>query len=275
MKIIVIFGSKSDAYIYEPLKAALLSDGHDVDFLLMSCHRSPEALDKELRSISVDAVVAGAGLAANLPGIIAAKVPFPVFAIPCAPALGGLDALLSTIQMPFGIPVLSSAPDKLAEVRNFILEWSKADLRYFQEPFHIAVERNKVDSAYIQYLLKRASSIIDKVETNFPVVSVPAPNSLNVCLVEIDPASPSAPLPYPEAKEDEHSLRIYVPVVTPENYKDARTAAALLEKMQTAGGLWLGLNMVSNGVLAALHLANFDGQYNPILTNAKKGYIHA
>lgn len=275
MKLVVIFGSKSDAYLYEPLKSRLLSDGHDVDFLLMSCHRSPEALDKELRKLQVDAVIAGAGLAAHLPGITAAKVPFPVFAVPCTPALGGLDALLAMIQMPFGVPVLTAAPDKSSEITNFIAEWSNSNVRYFEEPFHLVVEKNKADVPYIQYMIKRAATITDKVETAFPVVHAPTDNSVNICLVELDIENPVAPKPFPEPKDGSHDLRIYVPVLNPDAYKNPLAATALLAKMQAHGGLWVGLNMVTNGVLAALQLANFDGQYNPLLTNSKKGYIHA
>ena len=51
MKLLVMFGSKSDANIYEPLKAKLLQDGHELDFRMISVHRSPELLDKELEAI--------------------------------------------------------------------------------------------------------------------------------------------------------------------------------------------------------------------------------
>ena len=67
MKVLLMFGSKSDANIYEPLKQRLESDGHQVDFRMISVHRSPELLDKELTGLNVQAVVAGAGLAAHLP----------------------------------------------------------------------------------------------------------------------------------------------------------------------------------------------------------------
>ena len=124
MKIVVMFGSKSDANIYEPLKARLLNEGHEVDFRMISVHRSPELLDRTLAGIDAQAVVAGAGLAAHLPGIVASKLLIPVFGIPCTAAIGGMDAYFAISQMPFGIPVLSTAPDQYQSAVDAIGRWA-------------------------------------------------------------------------------------------------------------------------------------------------------
>jgi 5-(carboxyamino)imidazole ribonucleotide mutase len=119
MKTLVMFGSKSDANIYEPLKARLLNEGHEVSFRMISVHRSPELLERELAKIDAQVVIAGAGLAAHLPGVIAAKLLIPVIGIPCAAAIGGVDSYFAISQMPFGIPVLATAPDQYGAAVHF------------------------------------------------------------------------------------------------------------------------------------------------------------
>lgn len=272
MKVFVLFGSKSDAYIYEPLKSRLLAEGHEVDFRFLSVHRSPELLNRELESLEADCIVAGAGLAAHLPGVLASKSLLPVFGIPCAPALGGLDALLSILQMPFGIPVLTSAPDNYAVVVDAITRWSQAELRFVDEPVHLVVERHKATSAPMAPLLEKAKNIADKVGMRIPVQNQLVSGAVNVVLEEIDPRDPTAPLA--SAGGEAGLLRIHVPVLRDEAYRDPGSALHILEKMRRSGGLWVGLNNIGNGILAALQLANGSGAQSAVLTNAKKGYIH-
>ena len=274
MKVLVLFGSKSDSYVYEPLKAKLLNEGFEVDFRLLSVHRSPEVLDKELATVNADVVIAGAGLAAHLPGVVSSKVLLPVFGVPCTPALGGLDALLSIIQMPFGIPVLATAPDKMQDLLDFLKRWQSLDLRFSEEPFHLVVERNKQNVPYIKELVSRATRVAEKVKVELSILDRPKERSLNICLIEVQARDPEAPLPLPPlSSEDE--LRIYVPVFDPESYRNPQSGQVLLRRIQSAGGIWVGMNNLGNAMLAALLLANKDGAFSAFLTNAKKGYFHA
>ncbi|MDR0563237.1 MAG: 5-(carboxyamino)imidazole ribonucleotide mutase [Spirochaetaceae bacterium] len=109
MKVAIIFGSQSDKGIMS--KAAEVLRELEVDFSahILSAHRTPELLRETVARLETDgteAIIAGAGLAAHLPGVIASQTLLPVIGVPIAAGgLGGLDALLSMAQMPKPIPV--------------------------------------------------------------------------------------------------------------------------------------------------------------------------
>jgi len=101
-------GSTSDLPVME--KAAKLLDEMGVDFEMnaLSAHRTPaevEQFAREAEGRGVRVIIAGAGMAAALPGVIAANTTLPVIGVPIKGMLDGLDALLSIVQMPPGIPV--------------------------------------------------------------------------------------------------------------------------------------------------------------------------
>ncbi|MDR2798892.1 MAG: 5-(carboxyamino)imidazole ribonucleotide mutase [Treponema sp.] len=109
MKVAIIFGSPSDTPIMK--KAAQVLRELEVDYTaqVLSAHRTPELLQetiKELESHGIEVIIAGAGLAAHLPGFIASLTLIPVIGVPInSGGLGGMDALLSMVQMPRPIPV--------------------------------------------------------------------------------------------------------------------------------------------------------------------------
>ncbi len=276
MKILVMFGSKSDANIYEPLKARLLNEGHEVDFRMISVHRGPELLDRTLAGNNAQAVVAGAGLAAHLPGIVASKVLIPVFGIPCAAAIGGVDAYFAISQMPFGIPVLATAPDQYQSTVEAIGRWGRLDLQYSFDRFHLVFERNKRGLSHFQPLLERAQRIVDKTGVALNITDRPAENSVNIYLVDISETDPECPLPFPQPAKNSDELGIYVPVLNERLYRDPFAGLAVARRVASVpGGIWTGINNVGNAMLAALQLANAGGTHSAFLTNAKKGYIHA
>ena len=107
-KVSIIMGSTSDLPVME--KAARVLDEMEIPFEMnaLSAHRTPQeveefACDAEGRGLRV--IIAGAGMAAALPGVIAANTTMPVIGVPIKGMLDGLDALLSIVQMPPGIPV--------------------------------------------------------------------------------------------------------------------------------------------------------------------------
>lgn len=107
-KVSIIMGSTSDLPVME--KAARVLDEMEIPFEMnaLSAHRTPQeveefACDAEGRGLRV--IIAGAGMAAALPGVIAANTTLPVIGVPIKGMLDGLDALLSIVQMPPGIPV--------------------------------------------------------------------------------------------------------------------------------------------------------------------------
>jgi len=107
----VIVGSKSDEEIGSKVKEALGEFGVEADFQVISAHRDPERLDAYIKGSDSEVFIAVAGLAAALPGVIASKTTRPVIGVPRDVRLGGLDALLSIVQMPPGVPVATVGVD--------------------------------------------------------------------------------------------------------------------------------------------------------------------
>ena len=111
----IIMGSTSDLPVME--KACVFLNDMQVPFEVnaLSAHRTPDAVEtfaKEAKGRGLKVIIAGAGMAAALPGVIAASTTLPVIGIPCkSNCLDGIDALLSTVMMPSGIPVATVAID--------------------------------------------------------------------------------------------------------------------------------------------------------------------
>ncbi len=107
-KVSIIMGSTSDLPVME--KAAKILDELEISFEInaLSAHRTPEEVEKfsknaEARGIKV--IIAAAGMAAHLPGVIASMTTLPVIGVPINASLDGMDSLLAIVQMPPGIPV--------------------------------------------------------------------------------------------------------------------------------------------------------------------------
>lgn len=115
MSVAIVMGSDSDERVMRDAAGAL--DEFEVPWQMrvLSAHRTPDDTTAWARAAAgegVQVIVAGAGGAAHLPGVIAAMTPLPVIGVPIALAnLGGLDSLLSIVQMPRGIPVATVAVD--------------------------------------------------------------------------------------------------------------------------------------------------------------------
>ncbi len=104
----IIMGSTSDWPVME--KAAKLFEEFEIPFEInaLSAHRTPEAVEnfaKNAADNGIKVIIAAAGMAAHLPGVIAASTPLPVIGVPIKASLDGMDSLLAIVQMPPGIPV--------------------------------------------------------------------------------------------------------------------------------------------------------------------------
>jgi phosphoribosylaminoimidazole carboxylase PurE protein len=112
-KVAVLLGSKSDVKYWEESKKYIEYFNILADLHILSAHRTPEEVArfaKEARRNGYAAIIAGAGMAAHLAGAIAAHTTLPVLGVPLpGGVLDGVDALLSTVQMPAGIPVATFA----------------------------------------------------------------------------------------------------------------------------------------------------------------------
>ncbi|MEM2088356.1 MAG: 5-(carboxyamino)imidazole ribonucleotide mutase [Thermoproteota archaeon] len=110
-KVAVIVGSKSDEELGKNIVELLKSFGVESDYRVLSAHRNPEELDAFIKNTDAEVFIAVAGLSAALPGVVASKTVKPVIGVPKEVKLGGLDALLSIVQMPPGIPVATVGVD--------------------------------------------------------------------------------------------------------------------------------------------------------------------
>ena len=108
MKVGIIFGSKSDTDVMRGAANCLKEFEIPYEAHILSAHRVPEKLEEVLNKLEAEGcevIIAGAGLAAHLPGVIASKTTLPVIGVPIKAALEGIDALYSIVQMPKAIPV--------------------------------------------------------------------------------------------------------------------------------------------------------------------------
>ncbi|MBI5431921.1 MAG: 5-(carboxyamino)imidazole ribonucleotide mutase [Planctomycetes bacterium] len=113
MKVAILMGSDSDWSRLEPCAAELKKHGVAVEARVLSAHRTPKQVVEFVEGAparGVEVLICAAGGAAHLAGVVAAHTDLPVIGIPIDnPPLGGLDALLSTVQMPGGVPVAAVA----------------------------------------------------------------------------------------------------------------------------------------------------------------------
>ena len=114
-KVLVVMGSDSDWKIMESAVRTLEAFGVEADVHVASAHRTPDEalrLSQGAREDGFSAIIAGAGAAAHLAGVLAAKTTLPVIGVPLSgSALQGLDALYAMVQMPSGVPVATVAID--------------------------------------------------------------------------------------------------------------------------------------------------------------------
>src|SRR5512137_2067058 len=114
--VLIVMGSDSDLPVMEEAAKVLAEFGVSYEMRISSAHRSPErtaALAGDAAGRGIRVIIAGAGMSAHLAGVIAAATTLPVIGVPMGwGSLNGMDALLSTVQMPGGIPVATMAIGK-------------------------------------------------------------------------------------------------------------------------------------------------------------------
>ena len=148
MKVAIVMGSKSDYNVIERAEAAL--EAFDVEYTtrIISAHRTPsvaEQFAKGAEDEGIEVIIAAAGKAAHLAGVLAANTPLPVIGLPIiSSTLDGLDSLLSTVQMPKGVPVATVAIDgaeNAALLAVQILSLKYPELREALRNYKMTIER--------------------------------------------------------------------------------------------------------------------------------------
>lgn len=151
MKVSVIMGSMSDYAKVEQTVIILKKFGVDVDVQCLSAHRCSEELVeylKETNNNGTEVIIAAAGMAAALPGVVAAQTVLPVIGVPIKGAsLEGIDALLSIVQMPSGIPVATVAIDGTKNAAYLALEILA--IKYEEVKAKLIDERNEMRKAIL------------------------------------------------------------------------------------------------------------------------------
>lgn len=101
----ILIGSESDRQVAERATKVLDNANVDYEIKVLSAHRNPVELNDYISKSGAEVFIAIAGLSAALPGVIASRTKKPVIGVPVSSKLGGIDALLSIVQMPKGVPV--------------------------------------------------------------------------------------------------------------------------------------------------------------------------
>lgn len=120
----ILMGSDSDLPVMSEAAATLKKFGVPCEVEISSAHRSPARTSEYARAAigrGLKVIIIGAGGAAHLGGVVAAETTLPVIGVPMATTLGGLDSLLSIVQMPAGVPVACTAVGKAGAVNAAIL----------------------------------------------------------------------------------------------------------------------------------------------------------
>lgn len=110
--ICIIMGSESDLKIAEKAVSILKDFGVEFEVRVASAHRTPDLLEEIVKNSEAKVFIAIAGLAAHLPGVVASLTTRPVIAVPVESKLDGMDALLSCVQMPPGVPTATVGIDR-------------------------------------------------------------------------------------------------------------------------------------------------------------------
>ncbi len=160
----IIMGSTSDLPVME--KAAKFLDGMEIPFEMnaLSAHRTPAEVERFAAGAAgrgVKVIIAGAGMAAALPGVIAAGTTLPVIGVPIKGMLDGLDALLSIVQMPPGIPVATTGVNGAlnagilaAEMLALADEATAARLKAYKEGLKDKIVKANADLSEVKYAFK-------------------------------------------------------------------------------------------------------------------------
>ena len=124
-RVLIVVGSDSDMHVMEGAEQLLKEFGIAYDLVVASAHRTPERTTKlaiNAEKNGVEVIIAGAGMAAHLAGVLAAHTIVPVIGVPIdSSPLHGIDSLVSTVQMPAGVPVATMAIGKAGAKNAAIL----------------------------------------------------------------------------------------------------------------------------------------------------------
>ena len=232
--VLVLFASKGDEKSYRKVLKVLDKNKISYDFKLASAHKTPDEVELILRQ-DYKIIISGAGLAAALPGVVAAKTIRPVIGVPCFGNYQGLDALLAIMQMPPGIPVLGVGVDK----GDVAAQSAINILKKHEKVVLVADKNNKA--------FQKAENILRQFKVNHSHSEQTIDEGVNIVFTKFD-----------EPIEKKEQLVIYCPLLME---KDDKAEASLNLLKHSSHGLWVGLNNGTNAALAAIEILNIDNSF--------------
>ncbi len=234
MTVLIMFGSFSDKKIYEKIAKNLKRKKIKTEIKVLSAHRTPKEVETVVKKTKAKSIIAGAGLSAALPGVIASFSSKPVIGVPVSGNYSGLDAFLSVHQLPAGPAVLGTNVDdtfesvkfcEMIESKNFeTITLIKKNGKLFENTMDKA--RQVFDKLKIQYIIQEKQTFDDSktIYVDFLKLGSKVPNTKN-------------------------NFVIFVPVKKNSKASDATKMIKMAKK-----GLWVGLNRGDNAALAALRV---------------------
>lgn len=236
MKALVLFGSTSDKNVYEPLVKDL-EKNHEVEFKVLSAHRDPEALREKMMKDDFDFIVAGAGLAAHLPGVAAAMTTKPVFGVAVEAQFGGMDAVMAISQMPYGIPVGSLPPGDNKPMFNFLNMLENVN-KENMNIVHVLIEPNLLNYEYANKELDRLKVLASEKNVEIVINGTDSNDSSSFKIQFVHD---------PKVITNEPGT-LYVPILEDSVRKQTKSAMTIQNWIEQ-GGVWLGVNNSRNALL--------------------------
>ncbi|KHO46488.1 MAG: hypothetical protein QS98_C0003G0096 [archaeon GW2011_AR3] len=224
-EVLIIFGSDSDSKVYDRIQANVPKSAA----VVCSAHRSPDILDDIMGKSKAMVFVAGAGLAAHLPGVVASKTIRPVIGVPVDSNFSGMDSLLAIVQMPPGIPVLAVGPDNADEAAKY----AKLMLREYHGVTIIGDIKNQK--------AKKAIEMLDQFGVSHEFADSPNLKNVNINFGNAD---------------EEKGLTINVPLIDTSTPEKSLELFHMMRK-----GLWVGVGRAENAAIAAVEILDYSGKY--------------
>jgi len=216
--ILVLFASKSDEETYTRIATGLKKHGIEYELRIASAHKTPDKAEEIIKK-NYSLIISGAGLAAALPGVIAARKMTPVIGVPCPGAYDGLDSFLSIVQMPPGIPVLACQKEEAAYETGKILE-----------------RKTKVAMIGEGKTADKAMKTLDELGIQYEMGDY-AKDAINIAIINLG-----------ETPKKREELIIYCPE------GEAKAEDAIKAMKSAKYGLWVGLNRGENAAVAAAEI---------------------
>lgn len=248
-KVFVVFGSVSDSGIFEEITSDLSFKRIEYSLRILSAHRTPKELEKQIKKTKAKMFIAGAGLSSALPGVIASQSIKPVIGVACQGAFEGLDSFLATVQMPPGIPVLAlnvgQAMHAAKHAENFFNGLKKIML----------IESSKANPA----IVAKTKEMLNLLKVPFESTGEQEFSDTSSVFIVFSDIHELSMLP------ETQSTIIVVPTKTNNFAVDAKVFFS-----QAKNHLFVGLNRGENAALGATQLINLGGKFDKKLTAFRK-----